>query len=385
MIIWIVLTVMTVVVAAAMTVPLVRRHDARLAGREASLAVLRDQLRDVDDQERAGAVTAPEAQSIRTEIKRRLLAEGGRAQDARRPLAQDALGRVAIAMAAVIALAVTGIYAMVGRPDLAAPPASAPAATPTASGQAAPGVDAMIARLVAHLEASPDDAEGWRALGWSYSEAGRYGDAVASYRRAVALTPDAPGFQSALGEALVLAADGRVTPDAAATFRKVLALDAADPRARYFLAMARDQAGDRKGALEDWIALLRDAPADAPWAAELRAMVQQAATEQGVDLAGRLPDAPAAPRGPSATDVANAEAMTTQDRQAMVQAMVDGLAARLKQDPRDADGWDRLMRSRMVLGDAAGARAALAEGKKAFADDPAIRQRLDRTAASLGL
>ena len=384
MIIWVVLTVMAVVVTAALTVPLVRRHDSRLAGREATLAVLRDQLHDVDEQERGGAVTAAEAQSIRTEVKRRLLAEGDRAADARRPLAQDALGRLAIAMAALIALAVTGIYAMVGRPDLAGTPASRPAAAAAEAGPAGE-IEAMIGQIVARLETTPDDAEGWRALGWAYGQTGRAGQSVDAYRRAVALKPNAADFQSGLGEALVLAGNGTVTPEADAAFRKALALDARDFRARYFLAMARDQAGDRKGALDDWLKLLADAPADAPWAAQLREQVRRMAAEQGIDLTGRLPATPTAPRGPNAQDIANAEALSTGDRQAMVQGMVDGLAARLKQEPRDADGWERLMRARMVLGDRAAARAALGDGKAAFADDPATRARLDQAAKALGL
>jgi cytochrome c-type biogenesis protein CcmH len=70
---------------------------------------------------------------------------------------------------------------------------------------------------------------------------------------------------------------------------------------------------------------------------------------------------------------------------AMVRAMVDRLAARLAADPRDADGWIRLMRSRRVLNDTAGAEAALASGLKAFAGDPATQGRLRSAAVQLGV
>ena len=53
---------------------------------------------------------------------------------------------------------------------------------------------------------------------------------------------------------------------------------------------------------------------------------------------------------------------------------------RLRDNPRDADGWIRLMRSRMVLGEPDAAREALRSGLAAFQDDSAAQARL-RTAA----
>ncbi len=47
--------------------------------------------------------------------------------------------------------------------------------------------------------------------------------------------------------------------------------------------------------------------------------------------------------------------------------MVAGLAARLKADPGDAAGWQKLIRAYVVLGDQAKARTALADARRAFA------------------
>jgi cytochrome c-type biogenesis protein CcmH len=73
------------------------------------------------------------------------------------------------------------------------------------------------------------------------------------------------------------------------------------------------------------------------------------------------------------------------EQDAMVRAMVDGLANRLRQNPRDAEGWIRLMRSRMVLGDSNAARDALRSGLAAFQDDRATQQRLRTAANELGV
>ena len=138
------------------------------------------------------------------------------------------------------------------------------------------------------MAANPSDAEGWRMLGWSYFQTARFGKSANAYRRAVELAPDAPGHQSAFGEALVQAAQGAVTPEAATAFEAAKRLDPADARARYFLAVLKDQRGDRQSALTDWIQLLNEAPADAPWAADLRQFVERIAREDGIDLSGRL-------------------------------------------------------------------------------------------------
>jgi cytochrome c-type biogenesis protein CcmH len=243
------------------------------------------------------------------------------------------------------------------------------------------------------MKETPNNAEGWRMLGWSYLQTNRNAEAAVAYGRAAALDPHNAEYLSAQGEATVLAAQGQVTPEAEAAFRKAVAVDPADPRARYYLAMAKDQRGDAKGAMDDWIALIRTAPADAPWVPEVRAFVEKVAHARGQDLSGRLPpagpaaaSAPVGPQpGPTADQVAAAGQMSDQGRQAMIQGMVGQLAAKLKANPRDREGWERLMRSRMVLGQPGEAAAAYRDALKAFADAPADQAALKQAAQGLAI
>ena len=62
---------------------------------------------------------------------------------------------------------------------------------------------------------------------------------------------------------------------------------------------------------------------------------------------------------------------------AMIRGMVDGLAARLKQDGSDLDGWVRLIRSYKVLGESDKAQAAVSDAQQALQNDPEKRKRLD--------
>lgn len=402
---WMVLTLMMVLAAVGLTVPLVRRYDAARAARSDTVGVLKAQLGEIEAQVATGAIAEPEAEALKTDLKRRLLAEGRRDDDApARPLSERTLLYVALGVVAVVTLAGTGLYLKIGRPDVPAAPAlknGAEGAAALAGGGAdhpQGEVNAMIAQLEAQMQREPGNAEGWRMLGWSYLQTGRNAEAAQAYGRAVQLAPDNGDYLSAQGEATVLAADGQVTPAAQEIFRRTLAVQPDDPRARYFLAVAKDQAGDRDGAMNDWIALVKSAPPDAPWAGEVRAFVERVAAERGVDLKGRLPPAPAlaqapamgppmggAPRGPTQQQMADAQNMSQGDRQAMIEGMVSGLAQRLKQNPKDRAGWEQLLRARMVLGQSSQAAADYRAARQAFSGSPGDQQALREAALQLGV
>jgi cytochrome c-type biogenesis protein CcmH len=246
-----------------------------------------------------------------------------------------------------------------------------------------------LAALEQRVAARPGDAEGWRLLGTAQFEAERYTEAAATLALAARLQPRNAAIWSALGEARVLAAN-TVGTDAHAAFTRALAIDPKDPRARYFLAVEKDIAGDHRGAVADWIALLGDAPADAAWTESIRALVQQVAAREKLDVAGTLPPpardiASAAIPGPTPEQIAAAGKLTPTAQDQMARAMVATLAARLAQNPRDAAGWIRLMRADMVLGETQAARAALAEARRAFTGDAATVARFAEAAQTLGI
>ncbi|MEZ5818088.1 MAG: tetratricopeptide repeat protein [Hyphomicrobiaceae bacterium] len=136
-----------------------------------------------------------------------------------------------------------------------------------------PSVDDMIERLARRLEQNPDDVEGWRMLGWSYVSTERYDKAVAAYRKAVELRPSDHALVASLGAALVRAADGKVTPEAHAEFRKATALDGTDPTARFFLGLQRAQAGRAAEAIVAWKALLDEPGLEPGLSTEVRAQI----------------------------------------------------------------------------------------------------------------
>jgi cytochrome c-type biogenesis protein CcmH len=59
-------------------------------------------------------------------------------------------------------------------------------------------------------------------------------------------------------------------------------------------------------------------------------------------------------------------AANRQQRTAMIRGMVEGLAARLKKDGSDLDGWVRLVRSYRVLGEPDKAQTAISDAQHAL-------------------
>jgi len=250
-------------------------------------------------------------------------------------------------------------------------------------------MDQTIASLRDRLRQDPDNDRGWFMLGMSYRGSERFAEAAQAFRRAAELSPRNADYAAYLGEALILGSNGSPPPEAERLFRRALQLQPGNPQALYYLATLRDLGGDHRGAVDALIALLRSAPADAPWAPQVRDAITAIASQHRIDLAGRLPPAAstatAAIPGPTPQQMEAARAIPPGQQDQMVRAMVDGLAARLRQNPRDAEGWIRLMRSRVVLGDPAAAREALAAALAAFRDDAATQARLRGAARELGV
>ena len=301
--------------------------------------------------------------------------------------------RVALILAALIAVAAVAIAVVRARgsgDSAATPPATQPVGD----------IASMIGGLEKKLAANPQNEADWNLLGLAYYNVGRYMDAAKAYQKAIAINPNNASYWSALGEAQLLSGPGGVTPAAAASFTKALSLDPKDFRARYFMAVKKDGAGDHKSAVDDLIGVLRDSPAGAPWEQPVRDLITRISTENKIDITGRLPapTAPVAPPpgmddgvatqgipGPSAADLKAATAMTPSQQDEMARGMVARLAARLEENPRDADRWIMLMRSRLMLNDKPGALDALAKAKAAFKGDAAQQGRFDAAAKTLGL
>ncbi len=380
---WLALTVLAAGAGLLVALPFLRRRtDAELPTTPAE--IYKSQLDDLAKDEAVGDVDAATAANLRIEIERRILEAPNVTESAAAAASFDRV--TAAAVAAIVVLGSAILYAATGSPSIG--PSASNVSADRDDAQSLADIDAAIDRLRARLEQAPSDAEGWRMLGWSYFETGRYDQSIEAYRRAVSLAPAQAGYRSALAEALTWANGGTVSAEARDEFRAVIAGASDDERARYCLALAKAQGGDLRAAVQDWIAAIGDAAPDSTWAPVMRADAETAAREAGISLNGRLPPAPegasaateALPHPPA---LATRTAPSPEAQQDMVDDMIGGLERRLANNPRDADGWVLLMRSRMVMGQPDRARAALSNSLEAFQGDRDTQQRLRAVASEL--
>jgi cytochrome c-type biogenesis protein CcmH len=370
---WFVFALMTAAAMVAVLWPLARRNGGSRSGSD--VAVYRDQLEEIERDQLAGLIAENEATAARVEVARRLIA----AADTQLPLppAEEGGGpgsatwrRRAAAIVAIVflPLAATGIYLALGSPSLPDQPLAARLAA--AGGNTS--VEALIARVESHLEHNPEDGRGWEVIAPVYLRLGRFDDAVRARRNALRLNDRTSAREAALGEALVFAANGVVTAEAKATFERAAALDGENVPARYFLGLAAEQDGNRAQAAAIWRALIASAASDAAWV-------------DGVRQALARVEDPSAAAGPSEEQIAAAAELGVEQRGAMISAMVERLAERLRGDGSDVRGWLRLVRSYIVLGQPENARAAVLNARRALAGDPGKLRQLDDFVKALGL
>ena len=316
----------------------------------------RRQLAEIDELAERGLMGEAERKSAHAEAGRRLLAATDAPAEtwsadpkARSLVLATVIGAPALALA---------VYLALGSPGMADKPFAArlegwSKSSPT--DLAPQELAALLKKLIAQRGPDP---EGYRLLAIAESASQNPPETVRALRHALKLAPDRADLWEMLGQAQLAEGDGKLSDDVKASFAQALKLD---PKgsvvARFHLARARIEGGDKAGGLGDWKTLLTELPADDP----RRAALNQAIAEQE----GRA-TAPAA--GPNAGQMD------------MIRGMVEGLAQKLKANPDSPEGWVRLVRAYSVLGETGKRDAALASARTRYAARPDLLQQLEAAA-----
>jgi cytochrome c-type biogenesis protein CcmH len=365
---WITAGSLVLVALILLLTPLVRGAGRASDQGESVVAVFRRQLSNLETEIAQGRLDPEEAADTRAEITRRMLAAADQESDDLRSgggRSSEMPWRIgaAVGIAGLLPAAALAVYAAVGTPAAIDPARGAAAAGEGPHDRAE--LAAAAEQLKERLQREPGHVEGWVLLGRTFASLERFADARQAYDQAIALAPNEPRLHAELGELIVLTAGGVVTPEAQAEFAKA----GDDPRARFYGAEAALQRGDREAAKSALKALLAAAPAEAPWRQAVAERLAEIAPDEQPPSGpaggspspipgGSLPSAGSPSAGPSSRDVAAAQSMSPEERQAMIRGMVDRLAARLEQNPDDKEGWNRLAHAYDVLGESEKAASA---------------------------
>ncbi len=395
---WIAVALITVVSLVMMIKPLARKAKVktdRPTRADFDLTVYKDQLAEVDRDMDRGVLTEDQALAARTEIERRMLA-AAQDKDSGQGVTETHNPKVAVAMIVAVLVGVpvsaVGLYLHLGAPEMKDHPlAERMRDVQTAQDGLSPEERAhdrerarqLMAELEQRLEENPDDIEGWLVAAQIYETQQRYTKAAEAYEKVAGLTNRHPQALAAWAETLIVAENTIVIPEAAKLLKEVREKDPSDPRSYFYLALERQQKGDLQGALDEYVALLRVSPSDAEWVSQIIERVQGLASEMDIAMpeiamlppqgpppgmaAGDMPHPPGGPMagpGPTAEQVEEAQQMSEEDQNAMIQAMVQRLADRMKENPDDLAGWRRLAQAYGVLGNAEGVAEAEANIKR---------------------
>ena len=368
---WISAIGMALASALLICLPLFARRAEDETMQPSDTEVYRDQLSEIDRDERTGLIEGEGAAQARAEIARRLIAAAGAAPAKNKSFSIGPTVAVAVFLCLVLPAGGLALYARTGIPEAPDYPLRARFESPN------PDNNILIRRVELRIDQHPEDGRGWEVLAPIYLAQGRVADALNAWRNAIKfLGPDARRY-GGLAEALVVTNQGRVTPETREAFAKVLELVPDDPRARFYLALADGQDGKYDEAIGKFESLKKDSPADAPWIAVTDDQIARmtAAKEQQAK----------APGNPTENDVAAAADLSDADRMQMIRTMVESLDSRLKDDPDNIEGWKRLVRSYAMLQEPGKATEALRQGLVAFPPDTENGKALVAIARELGV
>ncbi len=163
----------------------------------------------------------------------------------------------------------------------------------TLEAEKAPADMAHVRRLERYLEAHPDDGAVWEQLGAAYRDAALYDQAVTAFRNAIewGIPEDITNWH-ALAETLIRAHNGRILGEAQKALENVLRYRPDDPKAIYFLGLARLQNKEPQKALALWRHLEQILSAEDPWLGVIQERIQELGRDAKINPASVKPKDP---------------------------------------------------------------------------------------------
>ena len=404
---WIVTALLASAVALVLGLALIRSRSGEEPAAAYDLRVYRDQLKEVDRDLARGVISADDAERVRAEVSRRILAAD---TDIQAEADGVTSGRRSALVAAVVGGAVLIIgslllYNRIGAPgygDLAladrlALAEEARTTRPTQQeaeaslpaqvqrGDLSPDFVALMEQLRVTVAERPDDLQGHVLLARNEAAIGNFTAAYTAQARVIQLM--GPGVTADAwtdyADMLILAAGGYVSPRAEDALTRALQIDPQNGPARYYIGLMLSQIGRPDQAFAMWQQLLVEGPQSAPWIEPIRVQIEEMAFRAGINTF-QLP-APDALVGPSQDQIDAARDMTAEERLEMIEGMVSGLANRLATEGGPPEEWARLIGSLGVLGREADAISVYNNALVTFADDDAAIEVIREGARQAGL
>ena len=291
---WIIIGSLSLGVGAVLALALLRGRDRAVPAAAYDLQVYRDQLKEVDRDLARGVIAKADAERVRTEVSRRVLAADAELRAQKKDGIRKT-GSNAMVVLVLIVMTLAGslaIYAQLGAPGYRDLPlevriaaseqaradrlnqveaeALAPPRPPAP--EASADYLALMDKLRETVKTRPDDLQGLRLLVRNEAALGNVAAAYAAQSKIIEIMgPEATAEDHALqADLMIAAAGGYVSTEAEAALRNALQRDPSHPTSRYYLGSFLMQVDRPDAAFRMWEQLLRESRPDAPWVAPIR-------------------------------------------------------------------------------------------------------------------
>lgn len=356
--IWLIFALLTAGVILALTRSL-RRSPAAQGARPSEIEAYKLQLEELDREEERGTFGKEEAHQTRAEVSRRLLraSRQGAAAPSQEGRAFGAVIAAAV-VAVVVGLGSIGAYIYYGKPGAPDQPLEARLNVPL--GEQTP--DIQIANMERRLRKNPMDSSGWAALATIYFKAGLFEKAADAYQRSIDAGGEDESKLLGLVESLTFSNEGVISEQAAQALRAALKRNPYSLRGRFWSGLLAEQDGRKSDAEKIYRDML---------AGQIHPTLRNIVTERLQALSAVAANEGAEPKAKASGG--NPEG----DESKMIRGMVERLAARLKENKSDLQGWLMLIRSYAVLKETDKVEAATAEARAQFASDAQALAQID--------
>lgn len=268
--------------------PLLRRQEdgggAAADKRSINLAILREQMVELDGELAAGKVDRAAYEKAREELERRTIEDAGGA------VAQAAAGGRNPVLVVVLALglpaAIVGLYVALGQPEVLKGEKAQTAqdgSHPLSKEQ----IQAMVERLAEKLQANPNDGGGWLMLARSYGVLGRYPESAAAYSRAVTLMPPDAQMFADYADIVAMTQGRRLQGQPEGLVKKALEIDPRNMKALALNGTIAFERQDFAAAIGEWQKVLALVPPESNVARGMEGSIRDA--ENRLAAAGGAP------------------------------------------------------------------------------------------------
>ena len=236
-----------------------KTSDSRTQRDQVNLAVLRDQLRELDRDLASGTIDTNAYDSARRELEQRVAEDVKPDLPIIKPASSGSAQTIAVCVAVMIGA--TGLYAYLGKPAGLDPVQVV--ATNGPSPESAPkDANVAIEQLAQLLKTQPGNTEGWTMLARSLNAVGRYADASRAYRNLIMLAPNDAQLLTEYAGSVAMAQGESLQGEPEKILARALAAEPTNTKALSLSGSAAFERGDYDAAISSWRKVLALAPAE---------------------------------------------------------------------------------------------------------------------------